>query len=327
MAEADTLAGKIRNTISTPTISHSGSIFQSCLYDVSVPRTSEGLMLQVCSAPFLGYEANFTGYRCHNDGKKSFAETNHVIRNKGDIITAVEGLEMFGKSFDYVVNAISDKCKVQHSISLRMLDKSSFDAAVSRQNPTSSVPDKKVQKSKTVVTNTSGGAEKSPKKAKEKKKKVGKAKSSPVKSKASEIDITSPVTRSMARRITAAASKETPKAKMARKKNIVKHIVKAVKKIARVATTKRTRKARNRYVKAPDKYLVVHPKTGSQFMFHLPENVRSNELKVIFPDITLTNEGVDSLGSKEQYCVQLPGMFKVEKNSIGPPMVVNGAKQ
>jgi hypothetical protein len=275
MAEADTMAGKIRNTSSTPTRSPSSSIFQSCLYDVSVPRTSEGLMLQVCAAPFLGYEANFTGYRCHNDGKASFAETNHVIRNKGDIITAVEGLEMFGKSFDYVVNSISEKCKVQHSISLRMLDKVSFDL-VSRQNPMSSVPDKKVQKSKTVVTNTSGGAEKSPKKAKEKKKKVVKAKSSPEKSKASGIDITSPVTRSMARRIMATASKETPKAKIARKKNIVKHIVKAVKKIARVAKTKRTKKARHRKEKVPGKYLVVHPKTGSQFMFHLPENIRTN---------------------------------------------------
>jgi hypothetical protein len=52
----------------------------------------------------------------------------------------------------------------------------------------------------------------------------------------------------------------------------------------------------------------------------------SQELQVIFPDIPSSNEAVDSLGSTEQYCVQLPGMFNVEKNSIGLQPVVNVAK-
>jgi hypothetical protein len=41
------------------------------------------------------------------------------------------------------------------------------------------------------------------------------------------------------------------------------------------------------------------------------------ELKVVFPATTSSNEEAGSSGDKEQYCVQLPGDFKV---------AVNGAK-
>lgn len=279
MAEADTSASITRNKLSAAfTGGDTNSIFQSCLYDVSVPKTSEGLMLQVCSSPFLGYDATFTGYRRHTDGQKPYVETNHILRNIGDIITGVEGLDMFGKSFDYVVKAIGDKCKDQHSVSLRMLDKILFDV-ISRQK-LASAPDKEVQKSQAVTTKTKKGGKKSPTVAKEKTKTVTKVtKSSQAKQKSVNIGTSSPLTRSMAREIvttaTASATKNTPKEKLPRKKTIVKHIVKAVQKIARVAT-RQTMKTRHRNENAPNKYLVIHPKTGSQFMFHLPENIRTN---------------------------------------------------
>jgi hypothetical protein len=83
-------------------------------YDVFVPKTAEGYMIQVGDLTSskltfsdiqdrdLGYSTVFIGYRLHKNGDKSFVEQNQLFRNVGDIITAVNDVDVNRKSFNDV---------------------------------------------------------------------------------------------------------------------------------------------------------------------------------------------------------------------------------
>lgn len=89
-------------------------------YHVFLPKTSEGYMLSISNlndpkvrekitfSYDLGYSTFFVGYRLHQNGDKSIAEQNHVIRNYGDIITAVNDIDVDRLSFENVQTLLTE---------------------------------------------------------------------------------------------------------------------------------------------------------------------------------------------------------------------------
>lgn len=69
-------------------------------YDVRIPVTSSGLMLNV--GEVKGNVA-FLGYRKLPDGSPGPSEIRRLVRNHGDIIIAVNGQSVVGKSFQQVI--------------------------------------------------------------------------------------------------------------------------------------------------------------------------------------------------------------------------------
>lgn len=91
------------------------------LYDVYLPKTSDGFMCRLGKSKYSGYSCKFIGYRAHRDGSRSFAQTNEVFRNIGDIITAVNRATVFDMTFPEVISKMlsgNDK-----GVLLRLLEK------------------------------------------------------------------------------------------------------------------------------------------------------------------------------------------------------------
>lgn len=75
-------------------------------YETFVPRSHEGFLFHYGRANYNGYSTTIVGYCRHSSGEKSWAEQFSAIKNSGDIITAVDGVNMQGASFEGVVNRI-----------------------------------------------------------------------------------------------------------------------------------------------------------------------------------------------------------------------------
>lgn len=91
-------------------------------YDFFLPNTPEGLMCRIGTSDYKGYYAKFLNYRRHANGRKSFAETNKLFRNIGDVVIAVDGLEVKGVTFEGVIGIFAERSKLKKVIQIRMLD-------------------------------------------------------------------------------------------------------------------------------------------------------------------------------------------------------------
>ena len=80
----------------------------TCEYDVIVPITATGLMMNV--GEIVGSVA-FLGYRKFPDGSRGPSEIAQLVRNFGDIIIAVDGESTVGKSFKDVINMLKESGK------------------------------------------------------------------------------------------------------------------------------------------------------------------------------------------------------------------------
>jgi hypothetical protein len=79
-------------------------------YDVTLPVTSSGLLLQVGQTPVtrqLGGVALF-GYRRFPDGSKGPSEERQLLRKQGDIIIAVNGRSTVKKSYEDVLTILRE---------------------------------------------------------------------------------------------------------------------------------------------------------------------------------------------------------------------------
>ena len=74
-------------------------------YDAVIPITSKGLLMNVGE---INGSVAFLGYRQFPDGTKGPAERNHLIRNVGDKIIAVDGASTIGKSFKEVISMLRE---------------------------------------------------------------------------------------------------------------------------------------------------------------------------------------------------------------------------
>jgi hypothetical protein len=74
-------------------------------YDVIVPVTSKGLMMNVGE---INGSVAFLGYRRFPDGSKGPAELKRIIRSNGDKIIAVDGVSTANKSFKEVIELLRE---------------------------------------------------------------------------------------------------------------------------------------------------------------------------------------------------------------------------
>ena len=88
-------------------------------YDAIVPITSKGLMMNVGE---VHGSVAFLGYRTFPDGSKGPAETNHLIRDVGDKILAVDGVSTVNKSFKEIILMLRESGKNKYTY-MRFLSK------------------------------------------------------------------------------------------------------------------------------------------------------------------------------------------------------------
>lgn len=69
-------------------------------YDAQIPVTSQGLLLNVGES---NNSVAFMGYRQFRDGTRGPAEINRLVRRNHDVIIAVNGQSMVGKTFNEVI--------------------------------------------------------------------------------------------------------------------------------------------------------------------------------------------------------------------------------
>ena len=77
-------------------------------YDVVVPITSSGLMMNVGE---LNGSVSFLGYRRFEDGSMGPSEKRRLIRSSGDRIIAVDGMSAINKSFKEVIAILKESGK------------------------------------------------------------------------------------------------------------------------------------------------------------------------------------------------------------------------
>jgi hypothetical protein len=87
-------------------------------YEVTIPVTEEGLMIQV--GKWIGdlYNTAIEGYRHHKNGDIALVERNRTFRRRGDRIVKVEEDSMRKKPFQYVYDALAYYAKIQTSVRL-----------------------------------------------------------------------------------------------------------------------------------------------------------------------------------------------------------------
>ena len=88
-------------------------------YDAIVPITSKGLMMNVGE---VHGSVAFLGYRTFPDGSKGPAETNHLIRDVGDKILAVDGVSTVNKTFKDIILMLRESGKNKYTY-MRFLSK------------------------------------------------------------------------------------------------------------------------------------------------------------------------------------------------------------
>jgi hypothetical protein len=67
-------------------------------YTVLLPKTYEGYMLKLHERHDKFTEV--MGFCCHRNGDTTYAERQNLIRNKGDILVAVNGQDISGKTVE-----------------------------------------------------------------------------------------------------------------------------------------------------------------------------------------------------------------------------------
>jgi hypothetical protein len=91
-----------------------GSYYEAC-----VPKSTEGFMLHFGPTSHNGYSTTILGYQWHRNGEQPFVARYSPIRNFGDVIVAVDGINMQGRSYSEVVETI--EFADVYTITLRML--------------------------------------------------------------------------------------------------------------------------------------------------------------------------------------------------------------
>lgn len=86
-------------------------------YTVLLPKTYEGFMLNLSETRDKAIK--FEGFWCHRNGDKPYAERQNLIRNIGDIIVAVNGHSVSGKTKREIVDTIN--C-AEVSVTLCLID-------------------------------------------------------------------------------------------------------------------------------------------------------------------------------------------------------------
>lgn len=88
-------------------------------YDALLPRTPEGFMIIIGSTNHHGYRAKFIQYEYHQNGEKCFAEQTCIIKNAGDVVMSVGGIDMKGKPYDAVHEKI---LQAKSTLKLRLIN-------------------------------------------------------------------------------------------------------------------------------------------------------------------------------------------------------------
>jgi hypothetical protein len=97
-------------------------------YDVFLPMTPDGFMFllnPVSGGRNGGYTTSFHGYHRHPDGRLSVAEKKQVFRRIGDIVVAIDGVDVKGKSPAEVFRLLKNLKGTRTSVSLRLIETSS----------------------------------------------------------------------------------------------------------------------------------------------------------------------------------------------------------
>lgn len=98
----------------------SASTSDSGFYDVEIPVTEHGLLLNITS---YNSGAMFVGYRQLPSGEAGPAEQNNLMRRRGDKIVSVNGEECDGKSFGEVIGLlVTASAEKKGCCQLRMQD-------------------------------------------------------------------------------------------------------------------------------------------------------------------------------------------------------------
>jgi hypothetical protein len=74
-------------------------------YTVLLPKTYEGYMLKLRDRHDKFNEV--MGFWCHRNGDTTYAERQNLIRNKGDILVAVNGQDISGKTSKEIEDIIN----------------------------------------------------------------------------------------------------------------------------------------------------------------------------------------------------------------------------
>jgi hypothetical protein len=90
---------------------------ETVFYTVKLPKTYEGFMLKLGET--CDKSTEFMGFCCHRNGDKTYAERQKLIRNKGDILVAVNGHDVSGKSKREIEDIIN--C-AEVSVTLSLID-------------------------------------------------------------------------------------------------------------------------------------------------------------------------------------------------------------
>ncbi len=85
-------------------------------YEVVVPCTEEGLMMQLTKYDGDIYGTAIEGYCHHANGDPALVEQKKIFRSKGDQIVRVKEESMHRKPFQYVFDALVHYAKIQSSI-------------------------------------------------------------------------------------------------------------------------------------------------------------------------------------------------------------------
>jgi hypothetical protein len=108
-------------------------------YNVLLLKTYEGYMLKLHERDDKCTEV--MGFCCHRNGDTTYAERKHLIRNKGDILVAVNGQDVSGKTHRDIEEIIN--C-AEVSVTLRLIDIVS--TAEETSNEVAEVPETKPTK-------------------------------------------------------------------------------------------------------------------------------------------------------------------------------------
>jgi hypothetical protein len=90
-------------------------------YELTVPVTEEGLMMQLGKWHGDMYNTAIEGYCHHKNGDIALVERNSKFRCGGDRIVKVEEDSMRKKPFQYVYDALTYYANIQTSIRLTMI--------------------------------------------------------------------------------------------------------------------------------------------------------------------------------------------------------------
>jgi hypothetical protein len=95
------------------------------LYTITLPFTSEGYMVRILEETDFetGYSTMIRHYKCHANGELPTVQKDNVLRNIGDLVAEVDGHDMSGQSFEYVLTFIQQVAEEKRDLKLCMIDR------------------------------------------------------------------------------------------------------------------------------------------------------------------------------------------------------------